>query len=470
MKKNNIFRIPTVLMAGVVFCLLFTANVASGEPRLIEPDESLPSPFLTLSGIQHILPRSPHRVGDVGSGADDWATITSQYNQPRPDSTGGTRIHRGVDLSSWVSGVLTNRTLFSTMNISRVHFVHTVLSTSGGLGRHVAIQNQHTEGTATYHFQTMYAHLSSVNVVQGQAVNATSPVIGRTGGSGTAENSFIVHLHMEKRTPTSQSGTMGSRRYPPSFFYWRAPGTWGSDTSFINRATISGNTVNFRILERTGDIAQANVGLFFRRSGAASWEGHFGNMSKSGSNFSFTFTGHPSGTIIEYYVQARSSTWDGALRTASRPYRYFDGRAPTTRPFRHTTVAATVATASLADETAIAAAPRQWWVEYDPEVNREETAPSTLRLFPDKDEFLGAVVLEQAVNESTFVAREIVGRTPAHKAILGREIILRISDIRGMGDMVIGAEYRVHGQVSGKNPLTLTFPDGEEIRPLFSGD
>ncbi|MBT9141458.1 MAG: hypothetical protein DDT30_02050 [Dehalococcoidia bacterium] len=36
--------------------------------------------------------------------------------------------------------------------------------------------------------------------------------------------------------------------------------------------------------------------------------------------------------------------------------------------------------------------------------------------------------------------------------------------------MVIGAEYRVHGQVSGKNPLTVTFPDGEEIRPLFSGD
>lgn len=455
------------LVTGVILCLLLTSSAASGEPLLIEPDESIPGSFLTLSGIQHILPRSPHRVGDVGSGGDDWAPITSQYNQPRSGTT-GTVMHRGVDLSSRVNGVLTNRTLFATMQDARVWLVNTALT--GDAGRFVAIQNRHTEGSLVYHFQTVYMHLSRVDVTQGLSVTETSPVIGRTGGSGKTENSFIVHLHMEKRTPTEHIGTMGGRRYPPSFFYWRAPGTWGSDTSFINRTAISGNTVNFRIIDRGIDVAQANVGLFFRPPGGA-WQGHFGNMSKSGSNFAFTFAGHPAGTIIEYYVQARSSSWDGILRTASRPYRYSDGRAPTSRPFRHNMVsilAATAATASLAGETAATTSPRQWWVEYDPEVNREEIAQTAPRPFPDKDEYLGAVVIERVVDESTFVAREIVGRTSAHKPILGRKIILRVSDIRGMGDMVVGEEYRVLGQVSSRDPLTVTFPDGEEIRPLFS--
>jgi len=445
-------------MGVVVFVVMSLAGAVAAEPRLIEPDEAVPG-FRTLSGIQHILPRSPYRVGDVGSGGDYWAAITSQYNQPRGES-GTTRIHRGVDLRSTVGGVVTPRPLFATMANSTVWFVHTDLASSGGLGRFVVMQNVHLDNGLEYHFQTMYAHLSSVNVSVGQSVTPTTPVIGRTGGSGTTENSFAIHLHMEKLTPTSTQGTWGTRRYPPSFFYWQAPaGTWGSDTSFINRSATSGNTVNFRILDIAGannpqDVPQSSVGLFFRSAGTTAWAGTFGNMIKSGNNFSFTFTDHPTGTIIEYYVQVRSNTWDGTLRIASRPYRYSDGRAPTTRPLRHTIVSAAAAMAVPEGMTG--------YVEYTNQLALNETAQSSQTAALD---YIGVVVIEQIVDGSTFVARQVVGWNSAGEAILGGKITVRIYDNRGLGSIVVGTQYRIAGQVSSKDPLTVTLPQADGIRP-----
>lgn len=81
-------------------------------------------------------------------------------------------------------------------------------------------------------------------------------------------------------------------------------------------------------------------------------------------------------------------------------------------------------------------------------------------------EFLGAVVIEQIEDASTFRAREIVGRTAAHKAILGRRMVIKVSDIRGMADIVVGVEYRLHGNISDTNPLMVTLPTGEGFRPL----
>ncbi len=455
-------RLQSVLMVCVTICLLLSSTVvATAEPSLIEPDEPVPS-FRTLSGIQQILPRSPYRAGDVGSGGDYWAAITSQYNQPRGES-GTTRIHRGVDLRSTVGGVVTPRPLFATMANSTVWFVHTDLASSGGLGRFVVMQNVHFDNGLEYHFQTMYAHLSSVNVSVGQSVSPTTPIIGRTGGSGTTESSYPIHLHMEKLTPTTTQGTWGTRRYPPSFFYWQVPaGTWGSDTSFINRSATSGNTVNFRILDIAGannprDVPQSNVGLFFRSAGASSWAGVFGNMSKSENNFSFAFTGHPAGTIIEYYVQVRSNTWDGTLRTASRPYRYSDGRAPTTRPLRHTMVANP--TAMAVPESGVE------YLEYGHQAALNEADLSSQNAVLD---YIGAVVIEQIVDGSTFVAREVTGWTSVGEVVLGGQITLRISDISGLGNIVIGTEYRVIGQVTSRHPLTVTLSQADGIRANVS--
>jgi len=81
-------------------------------------------------------------------------------------------------------------------------------------------------------------------------------------------------------------------------------------------------------------------------------------------------------------------------------------------------------------------------------------------------EFLGVVVIEQIEDASTFRAREIVGRTAAHKAILGRRMVIKVSDIRGMADIVVGVEYRLHGNFSDTNPLTVTLPTVEGFRPL----
>jgi|GEM_PF-6466691 len=88
------------------------------------------------------------------------------------------------------------------------------------------------------------------------------------------------------------------------------------------------------------------------------------------------------------------------------------------------------------------------------------------QLYPDDgDYYVRVIVIEKIVNEATFAGREVAGWTLAGDVILGRKVIVQIADIRYGPEIVLGRQYRIVGQVSSKNPLTVTMPDVQGIRP-----
>ena len=122
------------------------------------------------------------------------------------------RIHNGVDLTSPDMNENTVVTAFMDGRVIKV-------ADSGwnyGLGKYIIID--HGNGIST-----VYAHLSSVDVPEGQAVNA-GDVIGRTGTTGWSTG---IHLHFEIRENGEISELMNSYPGVDSRFGWVVGGDGG---------------------------------------------------------------------------------------------------------------------------------------------------------------------------------------------------------------------------------------------------
>ena len=104
--------------------------------------------------------------------------MTSGFGNRRDPKTGRARMHNGVDWAG-PSG---------TPILSTADGVVTRAGWHGGYGRTVIIRH-------AFGVETLYAHLSSINVREGQRVSRGD----RIGGMGTTGRSTGVHLHYEVR-------------------------------------------------------------------------------------------------------------------------------------------------------------------------------------------------------------------------------------------------------------------------------
>ncbi len=110
--------------------------------------------------------------------------IESYFDEPRDYDGDGIpeQKHEGVDLAGLLSGQRVR------VLAAQDGMVTAVRNEPEGYGRHILIRHDWPDG---HTYVTWYAHLSTTEVVEGQAVSAGQP-IGRTGSSGVAEH---VHLH-----------------------------------------------------------------------------------------------------------------------------------------------------------------------------------------------------------------------------------------------------------------------------------
>ncbi|MGC8789479.1 M23 family metallopeptidase [Caldisericum sp.] len=425
------------------------------EPRLIEADESIGS-YPLLNGIQSLGLSTPMRIGNTGAGGDDWVKINCQYNQPR--ST--TRIHRGVDLASLVNGSVVSRPIFSVDTNQSYGTVYNK-NYYGDYGNYILIQHTYSEGSTTYNFQTFFCHLREI-----PSIPLNTPVFRTTqiGNTGTTGQSTGIHLHMEIRAPYG-SNLYFTRRYAPSLLYWRSNGTWGNNTSFINSAGTNVNTVTFRVLDmnlgNSIDVPYGNVKIYYRQKGTTAW--FSANMSKSGNNFSYTFSGYPVDTQIEYYIWAKSNSFDGTYYTAYRPYRYSDGTTPTNRPFVH--VMKNPYQAPIASEEPKIPGYCYPIVEWDPSTMKEET-PTNIDPFVKEVNFTKTVLIEKWVDNYTILAQVATNIDPSGKPTeYGEEIFINTPGIeKGFEKITGGSICIVKGKIISKQPLKIYIPNTEFIR------
>ena len=172
-----------------------------------------------------------------------------------------------------------------------------------GYGNYIVVQHQTKIGGVDYGFQSMYAHMGTLQYTSanvGANVSSTTKV-GVSGSSGNVD----AHLHLEFRTPQYSADSRGTDMYAPSTFYWRK-GDWGNNTSFINHIG-SGNIVQFRIvsissgserLPRTGAVT-----LFHRLEGSSTWKQT--TMNQDGYYWSSNLLdlGYSVGNRVEYFVR-----------------------------------------------------------------------------------------------------------------------------------------------------------------------
>ncbi len=278
---------------------------------------------------------SPFRSGDIGSGMEDLVTITSQFNQPRYEDS-IERSHKGVDMRS-VSGSVA-RPVFLAYDNAKIM----TAQSRNGYGNTVVAQHRYVDSTGKeYYFQTLYAHLANYNVSTNNTyTNSYTTKVGTSGNSGL--NGGAVHLHLEFRTPQNATGSsLGLYTYAPSVFYWRK-GEWGNSTSFINAVGHYGNTVEFNIVSHDSgaySVAAENVKIYHKKSTETSFRSS--SMTKTGNVFSYTFSTstYPVGTIVQYYIEAKESRWNGKLYAAYRPYHYRESTPPPSNQcFTHTMV------------------------------------------------------------------------------------------------------------------------------------
>jgi murein DD-endopeptidase MepM/ murein hydrolase activator NlpD len=137
------------------------------EPMFFFPDESFTS--VERAYFLRILYRTPVDKG----------RITSMYGWRGDPFTGAREFHSGLDIGA-PDG--------TEVHAAREGTVEEV-GTSDQLGRYVAVT--HPGG-----YQTLYGHLSAINVTIGEAVR-TGSILGAVGHTGRATG---PHLHFEVRT------------------------------------------------------------------------------------------------------------------------------------------------------------------------------------------------------------------------------------------------------------------------------
>ena len=178
---------------------------------------------------------------------DKWMADSRQITQPfgvNPEvyAQFGAPGHTGIDLGG-VEGV-------TNIYAVRAGTVSVVRKQSNGFGNHVYIK--HASG-----YTTIYGHLHSITVRQGQAVSAGT-VIGKLGNTGFSSG---PHLHFELRGPNSQTGWPRNINDPtpytlPHLGFSKPAGPYKS-----------GWVINWAITA-VGDLAQVNAGGVSLRSGA----------------------------------------------------------------------------------------------------------------------------------------------------------------------------------------------------------
>jgi murein DD-endopeptidase MepM/ murein hydrolase activator NlpD len=123
------------------------------------------------------LPLKTEHVKPIGSGTDDPpGEVTSGFGWRKDPFTGTSRFHAGVDIRASygrdVGSVAAGRVVSAGVQ--------------GGYGQSVVVE--HAPG-----LRTRYAHLSSIDVEEGQAIESGA-VLGKVGQSGRATG---PHLHFE---------------------------------------------------------------------------------------------------------------------------------------------------------------------------------------------------------------------------------------------------------------------------------
>lgn len=111
--------------------------------------------------------------------------VTSCYGYRKTDETGTARMHYGIDIGEFQEVKAAGE---GTVTSAVKNCKTGDQSCGGRFGNHVIID--HGNG-----LQTLYAHMSRVDVSSGQAVGA-GDVIGKTGNTG---RSYGIHLHFETR-------------------------------------------------------------------------------------------------------------------------------------------------------------------------------------------------------------------------------------------------------------------------------
>ena len=310
--------------------------------------------FERMSEVYTLQARSAFRVGNIGTGGDSWEPISSPYNAPRPHPSAG-GAHNGLDLAA-------NRPVFAVAPNGEVQRAWNDFQ--AGYGREVVVNHWHSENGKTYWFKTQYAHLTSVALNQGATVGTASRV-GHSGGSGSAEGSYPVHLHLEFRQPSNVA--YRTRPYSPQRFYRHVTEyANGEDTAYITIRSFPGPpdpVPNNNLVVRIRGLrslepqlpAPGDVKLWYKTT-SNTWAS--ADMSSLGQGvFSINMINLPSSTYPTktFYISSITSDW-GSPNTAYRPYRYRNpANPPRDTPFVINMQNGTLAAASIHDLQALVA-------------------------------------------------------------------------------------------------------------------
>lgn len=173
MKTDNLFRTVSELSDASL-----THRV---EVELEMLERKLLSQSLSFDQLKEEMERQKERVRNIPSIMPirfGNYTVAAGFGQRIEPISGATRFHEGIDLIA-SPGTPVYATAAGTV---------TRASRRGGYGNCIDIDHDHD-------YTTRYAHLSMINVREGQKVK-TGDVIGRVGSSG---RSLSPHLHYEVR-------------------------------------------------------------------------------------------------------------------------------------------------------------------------------------------------------------------------------------------------------------------------------
>lgn len=131
------------------------------------------------------VPPGGVRGTDEGAGTWNGYYITSEFGWREHPITGEERYHAGVDLA------------YPEGSDCPTFMDGTVVETGydeGGYGNYIVVQDANGN-------QTVYGHLSSIGVIQGQTVSR-GDVIGATGNTGASTG---PHLHLEYKDSSGKA-------------------------------------------------------------------------------------------------------------------------------------------------------------------------------------------------------------------------------------------------------------------------